>query len=225
MTEITDYDSVKDKISVGLISADKVQEGIAARYFADLAMILYYQIEELEDHSDVNAILTTDLVKIWQKQEKELFVDAMSNAQKVYPAMLTWNFLLSPMEYLTRDMFLTDTGTGIFVAREKFENGAIVALYPGFLKTITEKLNTGMLYLFFTSKDEFVVHDARIISPTDILVVGRSVIRDATSESDFLSGQVFQYIADTDEIQMIVLEGTRKIVVSSMRIADLTLTR
>ena len=200
--KLTDYNSIRSRLFIRAINYERNKEILkdyVYRVVGDIALVLYVRGFE-NDKMVSSAKIRKSLLKIWGKEEGEVFEYALVNTGLLTPPRVyKWEKMLIEPGYKGEN-FMDMTRTGILnkgvggncISTVGMTNGAVSAFIPGVLRRISDLLESD-LYLAFTSIHEVMVHSAWSLNPDLVVDVLKATIDECTPEKDFLSEKIYYY--------------------------------
>ncbi len=198
--DFLNYSGVKDKLQVVARSVDwcKSQPNIhIISRMEDIAIVACVKLYENENGTDA-IYVTNDLIKHWGVEEKQFNIDAMENT------ILDNMAEIVPIEDM---IFITPADEKLMyvLTNEEKVNGAAVIAYPGYLKTVGNKLNDDF-YIIPSSIHEVMAIRASYIDEMDpeqyilkklISEVNKAIVDDG----DVLTDTLYRYDRDLDKFE------------------------
>ena len=172
--------------------------------FQDLAVVFFIPVSFDDDESaTASAQVTIEMMESWGVDTDELFKAAMENTPVLFPART--KILGDMLEEMVGDDFqMPAGGPQIHVAtNDKCVSGAAVALYPGYLKAVSDRIG-GDFYILPSS-----IHELLLLpddGDTDAQTL-RGMVMDVNastvSAEDFLSDNVYHYSREKDSVSIV----------------------
>lgn len=218
---ICDYPHMKEKnLTIRLVNyaanESYLKNACYIRYL-DLAVVFYAVISREED-TLATALITETIFDTWGITKEQLLVDTLEMMQKEFPAEVTtmYDILKKHMRECAADPFAKQMNApeidleeieyskSFLMATIKGNiNGAAVLLYPGFLKSIAEKLGAKELNIIPSS-----IHELLLL-PMDektkrnyILDMIAEVNREEVQPEEKLSDSLYIYDLETDSVRV-----------------------
>ena len=213
-----DFKSCREKIVLRLVSGERNREVLEEAPhipFLDLAIVFYVVVRQDED--GIGSIRVSNLLQEqWDISTQELFVLALENTQRIFPAREA--MMLNMMEEQMLEAMESNEEIREYFERRDQErgvldypyvitntcgiNGATVILYPDVLEQLGEKFGTDY-FLLPSSIHEFIAISAETNIMADRLgfVVGK-VNSLCVSDEEQLSGSVYCYHVETGKLSL-----------------------
>jgi len=200
--DLTDYEKIRNRLFVRLLNHDRNKDSLGEavyRVTGDIAQVLYVRAG-VKDGVLTSAKIQKDLLKVWKKDEDEVFDNALLNTYFLTPPRVyKWEKMLCDSSYegdnfmdLMRTGVLSKGPAGNCISTEGKTNGAVAVFLPGVLARISDLLESD-LYLAFTSIHEVMVHAAGIVEPEHLEEVLNSTVDECTPEEELLSRNIYFY--------------------------------
>ena len=196
------FEIMKNKITFVLVNrnaSEKFLEDAAYLPLEDLAKVFYIQIS-----SEMHAKVTKEMCREWGVDTQELEKAALENMPCLLPAQLSDMGGL----FFNREShnYLDETGEmngDLYVLTNKNKTlGAATMLYPGVMEKITEKMKAPF-YIIPSSVHEIIIVPKTLnMTLSEIRQMVRLVNKEAVSQEEFLSNNVYCYDSKTREIRM-----------------------
>lgn len=193
------FDEVKDKIVYVLMRKDEgFAETLPHVNYLDM-MIVFYQSVGDNGYLPINYAYMTML----GVNEQDLLSVASENTSKLlgYKVCSAMNTI---MECLGETPSNEDENIPLYIVSNKIhDNGAAVLLYPGFLKTLSNKLNCNF-YIIPCSMHEIMIvkniSDIQLETLKDMIVHVNST---TLPPEDKLSDSLYYYDRETDKVTIV----------------------
>ena len=199
ISELSDYEAMKQKLSVELVPTkgnEEMLESVPHKDVEDMAMVCRFTLES-SDQGKASILIRDSMLKNYGITPDQLFKDAMEYAPKNQPAVLkSMAEVLGEMMGEPQENFM---GLGpeeipMYVASVPDNNlGAGVIMYPGFLDEAAEKIG-GDFHILPSSLHEVILvpddGDAKAAVLADMV---QEVNATQVSPEDQLSDHVYHY--------------------------------
>ena len=216
---IVSYDSVKDRICIKLINAEKNQEllqDVPYVSFMDLAIVFYILVDQsFEGNATVlvrNGMMqfwgnpdVDDIYELAKMNTQRLFRGHVASMMEVVSGIIAENDNVDPDlvdAFFSMDVY-EDNFMPMFIATNKCKiNGASVILYDGLLAEFARRIG-GDFYILPSSIHETILLPATGEMDVDCLIdMVRTVNSTEVSPDEVLSDNVYIYHADEDRLEM-----------------------
>ena len=194
---IRDYDIMKSKIAIEVISAEENVELLAKvphERMEDLAVV-YRLVLESNDDGRTSALVTNELLELWKIDHDQLKADAMERVPKNRPAVV-YDMMDIMKEYNADDMFFDISGRKevMYVASVPDNiGGAGVIAYPGFMDQAAEKLGGDFWILPSSVHEVLLVVDDGKQSAKALCRLVQSVNSEEVRPEERLSDHAYHY--------------------------------
>lgn len=213
--ELMNYRIAKDRTIVRLVNLNKNIANLGDYVYkaiGDIALVVYLLVAEESNH-----IVTTKLpkrfLKDWNKNEDDIFEEALNNTYKLTPPrihvhnlfdLLDINFMSSLLD--DGEDFMSPSYTGELIkdfgenmlTTTKKTNGAVAVFLPGVAKRLAEILGTDF-YIVFISVNEAMIHADTYIEPHELKGILMDTTNECTPEEERLTSKIYKYVSDENE--------------------------
>ena len=210
--DLSSYEKAKHSLFIRLLNVPRHAEELrhaVYRQNGDIALVLYLKLAETEN-SVVSAKVHDEYMGIWGRGRKELLDMALVNTMRMAPPRIYhWEKLLSDAGYDGEDFMgavknieeeiQEKSYLGFCLSTTKRTNGAVAIFFPGVAKRLAAVMGQD-LYLAFTSIHEAMVHGTAQLHPEDLERVVKDTIREATTEDEYLTENIYRYDRSADTI-------------------------
>ena len=202
-----DYARARERICFRLINAGKNTERLESLpyvMFQDLAVVFFIPVD-LEKDGDASAIVqvTIRMMESWGVTTDDLLKAALENTPALYPAKFR---LLGDMfgEMAGGTVEMSGSGPQVYVVtNDKCVNGAAVALYPGFLKSMSEKMG-GNFYILPSSIHELLlIPDDGNADSQELRGMVAEVNATTVSAEEFLSDNIYRFSGKKESVSIV----------------------
>ena len=220
MEELTDFEKIRDKISLKLVNAERNKkrlETMPHRTFLDLAITYDVRVTEINDAVGSVAV-TNDMMKACGVKEEQLHELALQNALRMDRGVV------KPLESLMQEWFGDDAETdekdytykdfdisiaeeiqetALYVATNRSQaNGAAVLLYPDLLDSVGTLL--GDYFVLPSSIHETLLLPADgAMEPDALIQIVHEVNASTVAAEEVLSENVYRYDVAKKELSVI----------------------
>lgn len=190
---IRDYDIMKSKLVIEVISAEENAELLAKvphERMEDLAVV-YRLVLESNDDGRTFALVTNELLELWEVNHDQLKADAMESVPQNRPAVV-YDMMDIMKEYGADDM---SGGKEVMYVASVPDNigGAGVIAYPGFMDQAAEKLGGDFWILPSSVHEVLLVVDDGKQSAKELCRLVQSVNTEEVRPEERLSDQAYHY--------------------------------
>ncbi len=156
----TDYSTVKDKLSLEVISTERnkeLLENVPHEVIEDMSVVYRIRLSEKRDELE-SVLVTNSMLDNYGITAEQLKADALENAPKIFPVEVKgMSEVLADSMGMTPEEFQGGQPEIMFVASlENRVKGAGVLAYPNFLEDAAEKLG-GDFYVLPSSVHEIIL--------------------------------------------------------------------
>lgn len=193
---LLDYENIKRKLSIEVISAEKNAElldKIPHDRIEDLAVVYRFVIESNEDYK-TSTLITNGMIDHMGVSREQLRADALESAPKIRPAVIKgMNETIIELFGIPTDVG-DDVGEMMFVASVPDKNaGAGVLAYPNFMDQATEKLGGDFFILPSSIHELILVPDHGEMDVETLKDMVREVNTTEVDPEDRLTDNVYHY--------------------------------
>lgn len=215
LKNMEDYEKIKNFLFIRPLNYNNHQaelEDCLYRRIGEIALVVYVKIFD-EDNMMTSFKLPVEYAKRWNMEAQNVFQKVMENTAHMMP----------PRVYSLLDMIINPNCDGTDIYDPNFKpsksemgncfsttvktNGAAAIFYPGAARRMSDLMGQQDLYLVFTSCHEVMVHYAPVVEPKDLECVLEDTVETATPDSDRLTGHIYHYSRENDEIRMLPLSS------------------
>lgn len=196
---IEDYDAVKPRLFVDLVSAkfrwEELHE-VPHRNFLDMRMV-YRAMVDPKDTGKGSVLITDRLLRQYDITEKQLHEDAMENAVRIRPPQVAGiSQILGPGAARQED-------EPFFVAsvRDMFHGAGVIA-YPGFLDQASKELGEDLFVLPSSVHEVLLVRDDGKVNGDLLSLIVQEVNAQEVRPEERLSDNAFHYDSRTHILEM-----------------------
>lgn len=200
----SDFDSMKDKIIVNVINAERnkvLLESVPHKMIADLAIVYRVLVSELED-GDASVIIRNEHLQVWNATVDSIHELAVENTKRLRPVEIS-----TMAEYIAQYMNMPVELIGLtlplmyVVSNDKKLQGAATILFEDVLLELSEKLESD-LYILPSSIHELIVVSTKDYTPERLINMVKSVNETAVAPEDFLSDNVYRFETETKTLSI-----------------------
>lgn len=187
---MADYDEVKPRLFVDLVSADQNREklqDVPYKSFEDMAMV-YRVMVDPKDEGKGSVLITNDLLQNYGVTMEQLHQDAIENSVKTRPAIM--NGLSEILGFRSCDR---DEEVMFAASVQGMSHGAGVIAYPGFLDQVSKELGTDLFVLPSSIHEVLFIRDNRMIDARELTALVQDVNRQEVRPEERLSNYAFHY--------------------------------
>ena len=202
LSDITDYETVKNNLVMQVVSVDTNREmlkEIPHRIVEDIAVV--YRIELPENmHGSATTLVTNQLLGEYGITPEQLHMDAVASQIANHPPVLkNMSEIMAEMsggqmEVPESPMWVASIGGGM--------NGASVTQIPGFLEEAADRLGGDYFILPSSVHEVLFVPDDGSFERQELERMVRGVNKWEVSEADFLSNNVYHYDSEGHVFEM-----------------------
>lgn len=193
---LTDYENIKDSLTVQLIpteaNADKLQT-IPHKEMEDMSIVYRIMVDSNRD-GNATVLITNDLLKTYGVTAEQLHQDAMESSQRIAPPVVkNMSEVLAEMSGMDPEMFGGMDSPMYVASTPNMTNGAGVISYPGFMEQAREKLGSDFYVLPSSVHEVILLRDDGTMSDRELSQMVRDVNSSEVSPADRLSDQAYHY--------------------------------
>lgn len=211
VSSITDFDAIKDKIQIKLISRDKNQDYLRQGnkphidIAADLTEVFYVDLGEDSNKGFMSTMITESLCRQWGiKDINELHEIAVKNMTPKARFSSIFQVLseMMPQEMSDNELCMEDNQMFV-LTNDKRHLGAAMLLCPEVMDHVADQIGTKAYYILPSSVEEtLIVPEKPGMNVAELAAMVREINSSDVIEKDiYLSDHVFQY--DYDKHQLI----------------------
>lgn len=194
---VTDYEQMKEKLSMEVVSADRNAEMLAAvphEKMEDIAVVYKLVIADADDHRDT-VLVTNDMLKEFGITTEQLKADALENAPVLRPAELAGlTETIAKMSGMDAEDLLQGEQETTFVAMAQGDQyGAGVLAYPNFLEEAAEKLGGDFFILPSSVHEILLVKDDGRITGQELQKMVSDINAAEVLPADQLTDHAYHY--------------------------------
>ena len=183
---LKDYDQLKPRLSIRLNNPDRIKPDAVSMPFLDLSVTFHIDVSDVLGREGASCIMKKEMLDFLKVGKARIFHDAIENSLETRPAVTM------PIEKYMGGMGYKEIEerSGLMIATtEGLAYGAIVVMYPGFLKGISGGKD---LYLIPSSVHEWLyIEDTGEWGKDELTGLLRAVNREVVEEKDFLSDDLY----------------------------------
>lgn len=183
---LKDYDQLKTRLSIRFNSPTRVKPDAVTMPFRDLSITFHIDVSDVLGREGASCIMKKEMLDFLKVGKARIFHDAIENSLETRPAVTM------PIEKYMGGMGYKEIEerSGLMIATtEGLAYGAIVVMYPGFLKGISGGKD---LYLIPSSVHEWLyIEDTGEWGKDELTGLLRAVNREVVEEKDFLSDDLY----------------------------------
>ena len=209
---LRDYSVAKDLVLCHLVSKKGNEEylrNLVSIPFLDLAICFYFIVGS--DREQGKLSVTKELFNGWNVSTSELLERARANTQARLPHCIVsmYDFLVSVMgtdpfgKFMNEPEPPEECGCMYVLTNAEKMLGSAVILYPGLMKSVSEKIGFEEIAILPSSVHECILILKAAAPDADYL---RGMVRETNESSvppdEILSNSVYLYSAKTDEISI-----------------------
>ncbi|MBP3339745.1 MAG: hypothetical protein J6L69_10115 [Lachnospiraceae bacterium] len=215
--KLSNYENVRHKVCFKLINADKNKVSLQNRphrRFMDMAVSYYIMAgEEINQLGNIN--ITTNMMKMWNVSESQLFEDSMRNTpgilkSVVMPVSEVVEEIYNKMNGMeennsNRTGFVNcDRGEMMYVATNTQKvNGAGVLLYRNLMEKFAEIIDDDFYILPASIHETILVPCITDKCERELLQMVREINETEVDDEDVLSNNIYRYYRHTNYVKMI----------------------
>lgn len=193
----TDYDQMKEKLTMEVVSADRNAEMLAEvphEKMEDIAIVYKLVIEDADDHRDT-ILVTNDMLKEFGVTAEQLKADALENAPVLRPAEIAGlTETIAKMSGMDAEDLLQGEQETTFVAMAQGDvRGAGVIAYPNFLEEAAEKLGGDFFILPSSVHEILLVKDDGRITGQELQKMVSDINAAEVLPADQLTDHAYHY--------------------------------
>lgn len=190
MEKLESYDKAKERLILRPLSIEKVTDDAVYTECGDIALVLYYVVED-----DNDLLSSTRIDKgtfgSWGVDEKAAIAAALENTASIWRVCL-YNDIGEVAKNKVMGMDdVSSLGMAPMITTSRHTNGAIAMFYPGVQQRISELIG-GDYYVAFTSIHEAIIHKVGTINPDGIRKCLREV-DELFGSDETLTKEVYVY--------------------------------
>ena len=188
-----DYEKVKDRLSIRLLSLQTVHEmleSIPHRIIGDMA--LAYSVVACRGESDLwTMMVSNELLKEWKITEEQLHEDALASSMALFPVSL--DTMSSIISKASGPLHAEAEGPEIMVISNRVcMYGASAILYPGVLSMVETEMGEGF-YIVPSSVNEMLLVPESLVADPEELLRTHLMVSSQTDPSERLSYRIFRF--------------------------------
>lgn len=204
VSALTDYDQMKDKLIMEVVSAETNAEMLANVPHKDMEdmAVVYRFVLESNDDGRATILVTNQLIETMGVTPEQLHADAMENAPELKPAVIKGmsEVMAEMMGMSVED--LADMGMPTDPANEQMFvatvpdkiHGAGIIAYEGFMDQASERIGGGDFFILPSSLHEIlIVPDNGQMNLSDLEAMVREVNATQVAPEDKLTDSVYHY--------------------------------
>jgi len=219
MTELLDFNNLRDKVAFKLIQREKNQEllkDVPYIEFLDLAVVFYIILDEHKG-GQMTALIHNSHMELWGVEEDELYRLAMKNTPILLPPeiktmkeimcdILKENLEELEMEEMADDLLDFDSQKpSLYVlSNRKQINGAGCILYEGCLKEFADFQNSDIVILPSSTHEVILVPDNGKLDYGELQKMVGEINENEVPKEDVLSDRIYKYSWHDGSISLIV---------------------
>lgn len=202
-----DYAKARERICFRLINAEKNTERLESlpyRMFQDLAVVFFIPVDIKGDEpASASAAVTIQMMEHWGVDTDELFRAALENTPALFPvSSKVLGDMLGEMTGVVPEMPVGGPQIHV-VTNGKCVNGAAVALYPGFLKAMGERIGSDYFILPSSIHELLLLPDSGETDAQALRGMVMDVNASTVSAEEFLSDNVYRYSREKDSVSIV----------------------
>lgn len=187
---MADYDEVKPRLFVDLVSADRNQDmlwDVPHKSFEDMAMV-YRAMVDPRDEGKGSVLITDDLLQQYGVTTEQLHEDALENSVKMRPVFMAGLSETIGLGRVSRDDEM------LFVASVPvMSHGAGVIAYPGFLDQASKELGADLFVLPSSIHEVLLLRDNGTLNASELTGMVQQVNQQEVRPEERLSENAFHY--------------------------------
>lgn len=194
--DLLDYDQMKDKLVLQVISAKENAEMLQTvphQELDDLAVVCRFQLENTEQGS-ASILVTDQVLQSLHISREQLMQDALAVAPENNPARL--RNMSEVMAELTGGMFDMPPSPMWVASVESGMNGAGVMAYPGFMDQAAEQFGGDFFVLPSSIHEVLFIPDDGTMNAEELSEMVASINETEVAPGDRLADVAFHYDAD-----------------------------
>ena len=201
---VYDFYKIKDGLFLKTINYEKNKEFLNDKpyhSFFDLASTFNVNIPNISDAVS-SFVVTNNILEIWGISEDDLYEAAISNSEKLMPALVAslGEVLEKEFNKLIQDVYNVPM---FLLTNKKYFYGASAILYPGVLKQVADSLKDDLV-LMPSSVHEFIFVPYRVCyNASDLVELVRSVNATSVKNTDILGENIYLYSRADDSFTML----------------------
>ena len=197
MEDLTNYDEMKSKLAMEVVSADRnaeMLENVPHEQMEDMAVV-YRLILGQDSDGRRSVLVTNDLMEQFGVTHEQLHEDAMINAPEIRPSEIrgisvVMNEMMGPgmipeIDPADEQMFVASVSDNI--------HGAGVIAYPNFFEDAAEKLGGDFYVLPSSIHEVLLVRDNGEMTAKDLEAMVREVNATQVAPEEQLTDHVYHY--------------------------------
>lgn len=218
--DLLDYDKVKDRIQIQLISTEqneKLLKGTVHKKLEnmDLAAVFRIHFDEIPI-APASMLITEYLLENWRTDVETLYNDALENSVKKFPYTFMDMMQLIPPSvnsHMSGQIPDKETEPLYLFSNTKGQYGASVLLYPEVIQTLARELQSDFFILPSSVHELVLVKDNGRWDIQELQRMLMDINRSTVPPEERLSDQVYYYDREDQSLSMVTTpEGTRKLI-------------
>ena len=183
---LKDYEELKPRLSMRLNDFRRIAPDVLTQPFLNFSVTFHIDVSDVLGREGASCIMKKEMLDFLKVGKARIFHDAIENSLETRPAVTM------PIEKYMGGMGYKEIEerSGLMIATtEGLAYGAIVVMYPGFLKGISGGKD---LYLIPSSVHEWLyIEDTGEWGKDELTGLLRAVNREVVEEKDFLSDDLY----------------------------------
>ncbi|MGF7012322.1 hypothetical protein M2145_001030 [Lachnospiraceae bacterium PF1-21] len=209
-----DYDKIKERLAVQLVSIDHNKERLKDLLYKPLGngfAFTYSIIQNVISGTDARLYITREMAANHHYDLKALSNDALTATAKRSPAIfadmesimeeMTGQRERDSLPELTDELTFAESGEPMFVlSNPERVHGATCLYYPDAQEQIAKALGDSFYVLPSSVHEQIIVPEGKALSPEDLTQMVREVNDSQLSPDELLSYDVLHYDKDTKDL-------------------------
>lgn len=208
--EVFDFEKIKSKIFPRIVNTATNQKFLLNKPHKEIEdLSIMYDLRIAFNENEMSAaLISNDMMKIWNKSVEEIHSIAMSNLEELPFVLNNLESILSGSEETVEieDINLADYDVPFFVlTNNQKHKGAVMAISNAIMDRITKKF--GNVYILPSSIDEVIIVPQTMTGNLDIADLKRMVCDVNSSEvqpEDQLSDHIYEYDYEKHSFSMVM---------------------
>lgn len=207
--DFTDYDSVKDHLSVQMINTKANQRMLSAvphREIADLSVICRVAFPSPDGIGECSLKVTNEMIDVWKVSPEEIYQKALENAEKKNaPVLKGINDVMCEamgLPFESENLLETEQGADLskdalyVLTNEMKLDGASVLVYPNLQERLESVFPNGCYLLPSSIHEILIVPKEAGMTPKELGELVRNVNQESLSKEMILSDRVYEFDKD-----------------------------
>ena len=212
VASLTDYEQMKDKLAMEVVSTETNQEMLANvphKEMEDMSVVYRFVLDS-NDEGRASILATNNMIEAMGVTPEQLHADALENAPKIRPAEITGMsevmaqmvgreqaemMGIVPVDPKDEQMFVASVPDKV--------HGAGILAYQDFMEQASERIGGGSFYVLPSSVHEvLIIPDNGQMSLQDLEAMVKEVNATQVAPQDRLTDSVYHYDADAKVFEL-----------------------